>query len=704
MVVRAALQAGGFGLQAGVAMNRNWVSAMTRTIGAIAAVCLALFSFSGGDAQQTVAATSAAAAITVSPADQSRLREGLAAAQSGDWAGLRTARALAADPLVKNILTWRLAAVQNSDAVFDEIDAALKQLKDWPGRETMRRRGEQMIFDSSYGPADRVAWLTQEGGPLTGDGEIALAQAYARLSRYSEAQAIASEAWRERNLTARAETVALSEFGSRFVEQDHADRVDRLLWRDQASEAQRLLPRLNASDRAVANARIAMQRRVRHKTLTRALNAVPASRRDDAGYLYDRARYLRRTDNPVDAMNTIARIVPASTPASVREALFEERRLYIPRALRMGEPTKALLLCDKAGLTSGEDFADAEWLSGWILLRFLHKPNEADAHFAQLAANVSTPVSKARAYYWRAESQRALGQTQQAAALLAQAAAYDFTYYGQIAAAKGDPQAKLSFVDPGPIAPDVRAAFESRELVRALRLISGAGDRTTFEAMAYYIDDHLATPAEHEMLAQVALDNSYMRTAVRSAKSGIRRGIFAQDAAFPLLSLPADATMPGRPEPALTLAIVRQESEFDPNAVSSARARGLMQLMPATARLTARQQGMTYDLASLTNDPSYNLSLGSAYLGDLIERWGGSYILAIASYNAGPNRAQEWIDTWGDPRDPAVDPVDWIELIPIPETRNYVQRVIENLEVYRQRLAGKPAPLLIMQDLRRGAR
>jgi soluble lytic murein transglycosylase len=205
------------------------------------------------------------------------------------------------------------------------------------------------------------------------------------------------------------------------------------------------------------------------------------------------------------------------------------------------------------------------------------------------------------------------------------------------------------------------------------------------------------------MLALVALQNSYTKIAVRSAKAGIRRGILAQEAAFPVISIPSAAQVPGRPEPALILAITRQESEFDPYAVSSANARGLMQLIPSTARLTARQQGMSYDLASLTNDPNYNVTLGSAYLGDMIDRWGGSYILAIASYNAGPGRAQEWITAYGDPRLKSVDAVDWVELIPIAETRNYVQRVIENLQVYRHRIARAPAPIRIMEDLNRGS-
>jgi soluble lytic murein transglycosylase len=204
---------------------------------------------------------------------------------------------MATDPIARRTLTWRLTATQSSDATFEEVDAALKELQNWPGRETMRRRGEQMIFDSSYGPADRVAWLKAEGGPLTGDGQTALAQAYARLGRTSEANALAGDTWRERALTPRAEGVLLAEFGGVLTREDHADRVDRLLWRDDRGGAQRLLARLGPGERAAANARIALQQR-RSKGLQRVVDAVPSSHRDDAGFLYDRARYIRRSGRP----------------------------------------------------------------------------------------------------------------------------------------------------------------------------------------------------------------------------------------------------------------------------------------------------------------------------------------------------------------------------------------------------------------------
>ncbi len=627
-------------------MKRRWGLEIMRGA-AIAIIATLALTGACGRAQAPVTPTTAIIGPVVAEAEVDRLRTGMNAAQFGDWTGLRAARGGATDPLVRKILTWRLAAAQNSDALFSEVDAALAELPNWPGRDTMRRRGEQMIFDSAMSPAQRLAWLTADGGPLTGDGQVAQALAMSASGQQAEAIALAKQVWRERSLTPRAESILLSSFGGSLTVQDHADRVDRLLWRDDRAGAQRLLGRVSAADRAVATARIALQagepssyrakkKRKAKPGLSAKLAAVPASRADDPGLLYDRARYTRRHDSPDAALNIITRINPTDTPPSVREALFQETRLYVPRALRAQRINDAYNLVANHGLTSGEAFADGEWLAGWIALKFMKDPAKASEHFARLDANVSTPVSKARALYWRARADYALGKNDEAGAVMSQAAAFGFTYYGQLAAAKLDPKAVLSLGDPPVLSPEARTAFENLELVRALRLIARIGDRQAFEAMSFYLDDQLTSPAEHEMLAELARQNYYARVAVRSAKAGIRRGIVAPDAAFPLMAIPPEASGSARPEPALVLAITRQESEFDPQAVSPVGARGLMQIMPATARNTAKRWGIPYSPQSLISDPNYNITVGAAYLQELIDQWGGSYVLAIISYNAGP--------------------------------------------------------------------
>lgn len=657
--------------------------------------------------QQETASTAPTAEHTVfqppppppSAAERMRLRDGVAAAESGDWTGLAALRDNSTDPLVRRMLQWRWAASQQAPLYFNDLKQALDELQGWPGRSTMRARAEQAIFNSRLSPAERIEFLRQEGGPHTGDGRIALALALKNAGQRSEANAIARSAWRENALTPTAETAALQEFS--FSGEDHAARVDMLLWRNERWAAQRLFSRIPAADRLLAEARIAMQTRQR-RGLQAAVDAVPSSRQDNPGFLYDRAQYRRRTGRPEEALPIAVEIDARQAPVVARDDIFRERRLYVPRALRAGAYRQAYSLVSNHGLTSGEAFADAEWLSGWLMLRFLNQPQRAAEHFAHLSENVSSPVSRSRALYWRAEAARALGQRDEAESLLSEAAQYNFTYYGQLAATRGDRTATLSLPQTRQISNEVRSRFENRELVRALRLMAEVGDQRDFESIAFYLDDTLDDPQEIELLSQLAREQSYTRTALRSAKAGLFRNVVATNAAYPLIDLPPTVRSRSRPEPALVLAIIRQESEFDAGAISSANARGLMQLIPSTAQAQARREGMSYQRAALTTDPDYNMTLGAAHLGDLIDSFGGSYVLAIAAYNAGSHNARSWINDWGDPRSRSVDVVDWIELIPFAETRNYVQRVLENLQVYRHRLEGEPVQIQLERDLHRG--
>lgn len=634
-----------------------------------------------------------------SASERARLRDGLAAAESSDWIGLAQLRDGASDPLVRRMLQWRWAISNDAPLSFYELGEALRELPGWPGRAGMRTRAEQAIFDSRLSASERVAFLRQDSGPTTGDGRIALALALKELGRRSEANDVAQAAWREDVLGAAAESRALSEFS--LGPEDHAARVAMLLWRDQRSAAQRLFPRLSPADRLLAQARIGLQVRQR-RGLQEAVDSVPASRRDDPGFIYDRAQYRRRTGRPEEAMPIAAEIDAREAPLAARDDIFRERRLYVPRAMRAGQYRLAYNLVANHGLTSGEAFADAEWVAGWLQLRFLGSPQRAAEHFAHLSENVSAPVSRSRALYWRAEAARALGQSEEAERLLAEASRYNFTYYGQLAATRGERSAALSLAAAAPASDEARSRFDNRELVRALRLMAEVGARRDFESIAFYLDDTLDDPMEIELLAQMAREQSYYRTALRSAKAGLFRNVVAANAAYPLIDVPGAVRQSGRPEEALVLAIIRQESEFEPAAVSHANAHGLMQLIPSTARAQARREGITYQRGALTSDPQYNMTLGAAHLAQLIDEFGGSYVLAIASYNAGSHNAREWIGDFGDPRSRSVDIVDWVELIPFSETRNYVQRVMENLQVYRHRLQGAPTPITLEADLRRG--
>ncbi|MEQ1619660.1 MAG: hypothetical protein ABL883_15100, partial [Terricaulis sp.] len=454
----------------------------------------------------------AATAISYTPppsvpaSERMRLRDGFAAAESGDWAGLAQLRDGANDPLVRRVLQWRWAIANDAPLYFTDLAQALNELEGWPGRAGMRARAEQAIFDSRLSASDRVEFLRRDNGPTTGDGRIALAIALKDLGRRSEAEEVARASWREDALNATAESRALEEFS--FSQEDHAARVGALLWRDQRSAAQRLYSRLSPADRILAQARIGLQTRQR-RGLQALVDSVPASRRDDPGLVYDRAQYRRRSGRPEEAMPIAAEINAREAPMMARDDIFRERRLYVPRAMRAGQYRLAYNLVSDHGLASGESFADAEWLSGWLQLRFLGNPQRAAEHFSHLSENVSAPVSRARALYWRAEAARALGQNEESERLLNEAARYNFTYYGQLAATRGDRTAMLSLPETAQTSDEARTRFENRDLVRALRQISDFGDQRDFESIAFYLDDTLDDPMEIELLSQMAREQSY---------------------------------------------------------------------------------------------------------------------------------------------------------------------------------------------------
>jgi soluble lytic murein transglycosylase len=671
-------------------------------LGALSFALLSSTQAAQGPADAGIAAlpTSAVAQRAISAQDLAQLQDGLSAASRGDWDSVRNARGAAGDPLVRKILLWRYASDQAAPSLFEEVEGALRQLPGWSKEGVMRRKAEQLIFDSGFDPQRRIAFLRQNNGPVSGDGRIALAQALARTGQRTEANAIAREAWRGAALTPRAADIAADGFGESFTASDYAARANGALWRDDRGLAASLLPKLTRADRAIVQARIALQTQ-RSRGLQALVDAAGDVRADDPGLLYDRARYVRRTGRPDDALNIIARVDPAQAPVVAQEPLNEERRLYVLRALRSGQPRTAYKLAALHQLSRSTAFAESEWLAGFIAFRFLKEPETAKRHFTRLRENVSTPVSVARAAYWLGRVAQSQGDAPGAAAFFQEAAGFPFTYYGQLALEIQDPNAQLAF---GPLSAPTQTeidGFEAREQVQALRLIARVGDQDDFEAIAFGLDDQLATPFEYEQLSSLAREQGFIKSSVRSAKAGLARGILAPEAAYPIITVPQSAQGYGRAEPALIHGVIRQETEFDAQARSSAGARGLMQLLPSTAAAVARRNGVPYSTAHLF-DRDTNLTLGSIYLQSRIEEFGGSYILALAAYNAGPSRVSQWLSDWGDPRTGSIDPIDWVELIPFEETRNYVQRVMENTQIYRNKLSQSPTPLRLSKDLRRG--
>ena len=628
-------------------------------------------------------------------ADFDLLRRGLRAADAGDWTFVREARFNISHPVAQNLLLWRLAS-SDPRAIFSELHMALERLEGWPREAAIQREAEWKLADSGLGPDLTASWFAQRE-PLTGEGRIAWGEALIALGRVEEGREQVREAWRTQSLRQTYQSQVLRQHGDFLTAADHAERVDFLLWAGQRSLASALLPQLGAGERRLADARIRLA--ARSSGVDAAVDAVPSTLQTNPGLVFERTRWRRRAGNADGALQLALELPDAHTNTAALESMWSERKLIILDLMRSNDHETAYRLAASNGMSSGVAFADAEFLAGWLALVHLNQPEDALAHFNRLEAGVTTPVSLGRAKYWQGRAAEAAGNAVLARDRFMAAAQHATTYYGQLAIlALGGDAAELD-LPPDPVITDAdRAGFNNRDQVLALRMLGELNQTFLFRTFAAHLEGRMETPAEQAMLADIALDYLRLRESVRAAKAGRMQGMILAERAYPVIEVPTDA--PVMADPALTLSVIRQETEFDARAVSGAGARGMMQMMPATARQTARQLGLPYEFEWLTDDPDYNMRLGMAHLQEVVENYDGSLVMALAAYNAGGGRVTRWVQEYGDPRYGAIDPIDWVESLPFAETRNYVQRVIENLQVYRARRAGHTAvPLAIERDM-----
>lgn len=631
--------------------------------------------------------------------DFTLFRAGLRAASDGEWNRVRDIRGRLSDPVARNILLWRIATSDES-ATFMELDLALDELEGWPQYTFIRREAEFKIATSGLSPVFISGWF-QGNPPQSGEGRIALGEAFIASGAESQGTELIRDAWRQNTFRLYRQAEILTAHRRRLRTEDHQERADMLLWQDQRTAATALLPVLEPGWRRLVEARIRLAGR--SGGVDTAVDAVPASLSNHTGLLYERARWRRRAGMDSGALELLLQI-PAEYPNhDALESIWLERRLAILNLIRDRDFQTAYELAAANGMSEGAEFADAEFLAGWFALRFLDRPAVALEHFTRLAEGVSYPVSISRGRYWQGRAAAAMGNAELAETYYRLAAEHQTAYYGQLAIVEleGD-DAMLSLPPDLEPSDEVRQTFESRPVVRALHLLGEMDEDYFFRVFIFHLDDELEDPQESRLLAGVAREYLNNREAVRAAKAaGYRWHVLTSDS-YPIIELP-DVTY-ATPETAVVHGIIRQETEFDATAISSAGARGMMQMMPATARATARQVGLPYHFEWLSYDADYNMRLGLYHLQEVIDEFDGSYILSFAAYNAGGHRSRTWIEAYGDPRAAGIDPIDWIEMIPFSETRNYVQRIIENTQVYRYRLGdGSPVPLRIMDDLNRGS-
>ncbi|PZX18877.1 soluble lytic murein transglycosylase [Palleronia aestuarii] len=630
----------------------------------------------------------AARAVETPPPDGNDMSLGLADAldevRAGRWISALEAGARAG-PIGRDVVEW--LRLRDGLGDWPTVRDFLARNGDWPDVPLLRRRTEKFLplgFRDAEA-AKAVLDFFSGSEPATGHGVASLVEAYRFLGRDGDAEAQAAEAWITLSMTEGAEAFLLHDYADLLAPLESM-RMDRMFWSGAEAALRRSVARSEGDLAARGRARLAA--RVRGVTDV-LLEDLPAPLRQDAGLAHIRfGQHLR--DQRLDDAVALMRARSASAEMLGDPDAWADERIALARRLMRGEEREnAYAVAASHWLVEGSDYAELEWLSGYLALRFLDRPEAAVTHFQRFRDAVATPISLGRAGYWLGRAYEAAGDDDAARDAFAMGAAYQTSFYGLLAAERiGVP------LDPGLTGQQVyppldESGFAGSSVFEAALLLQAAGERdlaeTFFRALADRLDE-----ADLGTLGDVALALGEPHLALLIAKQAAQRGITLPRAYYPVVSMGV-VNMPV--DPALALTIARRESEFDPGVASGVGARGLMQLMPATARDVARTLDLPFSAARLFSDPSYNATLGSAYLAGLIARFGDNPILVSAGYNAGPGRPIAWIEENGDPRSAEVDVIDWIEHIPFDETRNYVMRVAESLPVYRARLEGRVAPV-----------
>ena len=628
--------------------------------------------------------------------DRALYKRAFDAADRKDWAGAQALAIQGHDATARRIIQWRYLLDPDSHAGFAEIDGFLKNNPGWPLRGVLFSRAEQAIPDD-MAPQAVVQWFAGRQ-PQTGIGKIRLGHAMIATGQNTAGAALIRSAWSENSLQSDQEAYVIRNHGDLLTPALEATRLDSLIWRDDDGGAKRQLARAPENAQRIGKVRLVL--RSNPTAGIRLANALPARLADDPGVLFDLAR-VRRARNETETAASLLLKAARAENKTWPGKMWGELNVTARQAIGEGKYHTAYRLVSDTGLTDGASFADAEFFAGWIALHFLNNPKSALGHFQKLEAGVSRPISKARAYFWEGRAAEAGGDLGLAGQYYSQASAYADTYYGQLALSHINTTPVLHLSDASVPATAARVQIEDSEMTRAIRVLADLGAEHLLRLFANAYVGPEPDAKSVSRLSQLMVDLGYPEVAVRAAKQAGYSGMLLLNYSFPVIEVPAYKGAGAAPETPLVLALIRQETEFDPNAVSGAGALGIMQVMPATAKKLSNKLGIAYDQTSLLYDTKYNMQFGMNELQGQLDNWGGSYILAIAAYNAGPGNVRKWIQLFGDPRGPGVDPVDWIESIPFGETRNYVQRVLENTQIYRNRLAGADQPARMLADLYR---
>lgn len=638
----------------------------------------------------------------VSAEDFARLDRALYAVNQKEWQVAQRIAAGATAPLIEQIILHKTLISPHSTPTFETLKHFLTHYPGWPQEDILTRKAEAQLTEETPLSVRRDWFGTNP--PITAEARLLAAITAAQANEGTTLPAIIRDTWRKGGFSHKTERLILENYASLLTSEDHAARVNGLLWRGQAAAVERMYPFVSKQHRLLAQARLALHHR--KPGVDYAVARVPAELSSDPGLVYDRVRWRRQHGRTEAALDLIRDHYTATDiEAAIQDRWWRERHILVRTALGVKDYQTAYNLSAHHNFSAENNrglLAEAEFLAGWIALRFLDDPGSAQRHFVTMYEAVTYPISLARGAYWSARAAEALGDWAAAARWYHLAKRHPMTFYGQLAAAKLRSTPDIAATQAAITRHNAVDIRFSGPLAQATELMEEAKEDATVRQYFAALVRELTTAEDYLAATRFATRIGRPDLSLWAAKRAGRDGIFLLAQSYPVISLPEEIGQLSEIEPALIFAVTRQESAFDSGAISSAGARGLMQLMPGTARQVARKLDISYKPQWLIQDPAYNALLGSSLLSEHVAQFDGSYILALAAYNAGRHRVAEWRTRYGDPLAADTDIIDWLELIPFGETRNYVQRVLESLPFYRLQLGSSDKYFRLEEDLARG--
>ena len=576
------------------------------------------------------------------------------------------------DPVAQKVVEWLILRDPSGNAGFGRYAAFIADNPSWPGIRLLRRRAEGRLWQER---SDAATVRRFTGGqPVSPKGRFALARVLLAEGDRDSAEHQVRQAWRSEELSDGVEAEVLAAFRDFLTREDHWARMDRRIGAKDFSGAMRAARRLGKGEVSIVKACKGVAEKA-SKSLA-LLEAVPTKARQDLGYTLCRIQWLMHHDRFADAIRLMGAASPETMALQDTDEWWRKRRILARKLLDLGEPKTAYEIVRSAASPDNPYYrAEFHFMAGWIALRFLADPATALLHFAHVDDGSANPIVLARAAYWRGRAQEAAGRTEDMRANFEAAARHSTAYYGQLA------RARLGLSELELQTPPEHPSAASVELLRAAELLYAIGERDLVLSFLTGVAEQSDDAAGLASLAGLAARNDDATAALLVGKTGLARGLPLDVHAFPDIGVPPCSPIGPALSRSIVYSVARTESEFNQRVVSPANAVGLMQVTPEAGRDTAKRFGVTYDWDRLVSDPVYNTQMGAAELAALLQEYRGSYIISFAGYNAGRGRVQKWVAQYGDPRDPKVDAVDWVERIPFAETRNYVQRVMENLQV-----------------------